>query len=285
MSHEITACRRKWQLMKSQRSRSHRRRELGSEILNTKSHFWFGSSQNSGPKLHNVWAYVQKRKRKNRKGDFRQENSCLRPGRPVLRARGAQLQPKRTDPNEMWLSHIRSAATVNIQMITAQQFGADEPDRFSQRDRFCSANTHADVSLFTLVKTSPLTCGSPSAHKENTSWIWLCASPLPHPLIWADTLDCTNSDPFFNVGPSNLEFRQVDSFYNFTCAMWNSISSESVSEGVAQSSLDVGCVYNRSCTASSGAGNSHLQVCLSIRWLLFGHILREKEVACLKIRA
>lgn len=63
------------------------------------------------------------------------------------------------------------------------------------------------------------------------------------------TLGCTNSDPFFNVGPTNLEFRrQVDFFYNFICATWNSIFSRSVSEGVARSSLDVGCVYKRSCT-------------------------------------
>lgn len=54
MSHEITACRRKWQLMKSPRSRSHRRREPGSEILNTKSHFWFPSWVNFRTKLQNV---------------------------------------------------------------------------------------------------------------------------------------------------------------------------------------------------------------------------------------
>lgn len=141
--------------------------------------------------------------------------------------------------------------------------------------------------------------------------------------ILADTLHCTNSDPFFSVGPTNLEFRrQVDYFYNFTCATWNSIFSWSVSEGVARSSLDVGCVYNRSCTRPH-LGPEILarlwyflilvqldgtvckdkiiqsknrrtpretpplmsQVCLSFRALLLGHILREKEAACLEIRA
>lgn len=152
MSHEITACRRKWQLMKSPRSRSHRRWELGSEILNTKSHFWFGSLQNSGPKLHNVWAYVQKKKKKQGRGFLTRKQSVsqktsvcdLAGRRKALIGQGAQLQPKWSDPNEICVNMIksqgwccRSADIVNIKMIRAQQFGTDEPDRFSHWDRFC----------------------------------------------------------------------------------------------------------------------------------------------------
>lgn len=86
MSHEITACRRKWQLMKSPRSRSHRQRELGSEILNTKSHFWFGSWWNSEPKLENVRGPCPKSGQVSvtrRKG-----NSCLWTARGSKRRQG-----------------------------------------------------------------------------------------------------------------------------------------------------------------------------------------------------
>lgn len=84
MSHEITACRRKWQLMKSPRSRSHRQRELGSEILNTKSHFWFGSWWNSEPKTPECASACP---RAGRGAVTRQmTSSCLWPGGGLARA-------------------------------------------------------------------------------------------------------------------------------------------------------------------------------------------------------
>lgn len=147
MSHEITACRRKWQLMKSPRSRSHRQKELGSEILNTKSHFWFGSWWNSEPKLGNVWVRVWKRDSlwQDRWGAA----VCGlvdRTGTPKRRAQGlgrrsvmmmsrcsaaAKMDWPKLDLIKSQGWRCSSADIINIKMIIAEQFGSAEANQFT----------------------------------------------------------------------------------------------------------------------------------------------------------
>lgn len=143
MSHEITACRRKWQLMKSPRSRSHRQRELGSEILNTKSHFWFGSWWNSEPKLGEWVSPCPKAGQGCDKTDdeqlFAARQAC-----PVVR--GGKAERKRLGWRRVMMMLRCSAAAkmdwpklgliksqewrcssadiINIKMIMAEQFGS-----------------------------------------------------------------------------------------------------------------------------------------------------------------
>ena len=150
MSHEITACRRKWQLMKSPRSRSHRQRELGSEILNTKSHFWFGSWWNSEPKLQNVGVHVRKQDRlwqdRGRVAVCGPADSSRTPCRRRGHRGGGGGAEERNEDVEV-LSCIQktdwpilgliksqgwrctSADIINIKMIMAQQFGWAEPNQ------------------------------------------------------------------------------------------------------------------------------------------------------------
>lgn len=147
MSHEITACRRKWQLMKSPRSRSHRQRELGSEILNTKSHFWFGSWWNSEPNSQNAPAQCPKAGYD--KTDDEQLFAAWQACPGSKEGRWAQRLGWRTvmmmlrcsaAANMNWpkLGLIKSqgwfrssADIINIKMIMAEQFGSAEPNQFT----------------------------------------------------------------------------------------------------------------------------------------------------------
>lgn len=149
MSHEITACRRKWQLMKNPRSRSHRQRELGSEILNTKSHFWFGSWWNSEPNSQNARAQCPKSRTGCDKTDDKQLFEAWKacPGseegrwvqrlgwRTIMMMSRCSAAAKMDWPklglikSQGWL--CSSADIINIKMIMVEQFGSDEPDQFT----------------------------------------------------------------------------------------------------------------------------------------------------------
>lgn len=149
MSHEITACRRKWQLMKSPRSRSHRQRELGSEILNTKSHFWFGSWWNSEPKNPRMFEPMSETRTGFDTTDDGHLFAAWQADPGCEEARWAQRLVWRSETmmpgcsaaakmdwpklglikSQGW--RCRSADIINTKMIMVEQFGSVQADQFT----------------------------------------------------------------------------------------------------------------------------------------------------------